>query len=99
MKREPIQFLTAPRVGKVIKFDGQRYVLVEHRLHYRKRDGEPTVILNWESQCADCEATFATTTPLSTPYITRRCKKHRKPGRPVVYAKASNTRMRKGGAK
>lgn len=99
MKREPIQFLTAPRVGKIIKIDGQRYVLVEHRLHYRKRDGEPTVILNWESQCADCGATFETTTPLTTPYITRRCKKHRKPGRPVAYARLSNTRMRKGDTK
>lgn len=99
MKREPIQFLTTPRVGKVITFDDQRYVLVEHRLHYRKQDGEPTVILAWESQCADCGAPFATTTPLKVPYITRRCKKHRKLGRPMADTKASNTRLRKGGAK
>jgi hypothetical protein len=36
MKLEPIQFLTVPQVGKVIKFDGQSYVLVEHRLDDRK---------------------------------------------------------------
>lgn len=99
MKREPIQFLTTPRGGKVITFDGQRYVLMEHRLHYRKRDGEPTVILSWESQCADCGTTFSTTTPLTAQYITRRCKKHRKPGQPVAYTKVSNNRSRKGGAK
>lgn len=99
MKRELIQFLTTPQVGNVITFDGQRYVLMEHRLHYRKRDSEPTVILSWESQCADCGAKFSTTTPLTAQYITRRCKKHRKPGRPVANTKTSTPRSRKGGAK
>lgn len=97
MRRDPILFRITPRVGKVMIIDGQRYVLVAQKLHYRQSDGEPTTILVWESSCAECGVPFETTTPLKVNYINRRCKKHRKPGRKVADAFRPN--VRKGGAK
>ena len=78
-----VNFRTVPMAGKKIQFKDQRYMLIGSE-PYRKRNGELSVILTWQSQCPECGEFFTTTSALVARYLIRRCKKHRKAGRPVT---------------
>jgi hypothetical protein len=78
-----VNFRITPKAGKTIKVEDQVYRLIGSA-PYAKAEGELSVILTWESQCAECGETFTTTSALITKYLSRRCRKHRKAGRPVT---------------
>ena len=84
-----VNFRITPKAGKTIKVEGQVYRLIGSS-PYEKAEGELSVILTWESRCAECGDTFTTTSALITKYLNRRCSKHRKAGHPVT--KKSNNR-------
>ena len=86
-----IAFRQAPAVGTVLMCDGQRYVVVDTRLH-RRKDGTPTTLIVWRSHCSDCGQPFELTTPLATKWPNRRCPMHRAPGRAVTAAARQRTR-------
>jgi len=79
---DAINFRVVPWVGKIIRYRNQHYELIGSE-PYRRRDGELSVILTWQSQCPECGATFTTTSGLVTRYLTRRCPSHHKAGKPV----------------
>jgi hypothetical protein len=55
---------------------------------YTRRDGTPSALLGWESQCVDCGVAFGFKTPNSEWFNpNRRCQTHRKPG---IVASAQN---------
>lgn len=68
------------RLGEAQDYKGQGYVCVAVSPHTR-RDGSPTVLLGWESECAECGETFSFKTPNTGKFEpNRRCQAHRKPG-------------------
>ena len=70
-----------PTLGLVELFiDEQVYRLIGHEPCERK-DGEPSLLLRWETNCPDCAARFSVTTGrrLSFQRVVRRCKPCRKP--------------------
>ena len=77
-----VNFRIVPRSGKIIRYQNQSYRLVGSE-PYRRRDGELSVILTWQSSCPECGGPFTTTSGLVTRYLTRRCPRHRKAGKPV----------------
>ncbi|MFN3297500.1 hypothetical protein [Caldimonas sp.] len=80
MKKQPLCFSTPPGLGARFSLEGQSYVLIKTQPHIR-RDGKPSVILTWRSQCLSCGADFEFTTGLSLLYVNRRCPAHHAPGR------------------
>lgn len=72
-----------PALMQVMEKAGQRFVCVGWQPHI-KTNGEPTVLIQWASRCADCGAPFqglAAARPEGP--MVRRCELHRSPGRRV----------------
>ena len=78
-----VNFQRTPRLGTVVMLQGQRYELVNTELYWR-RDGQPTVLLHWQSHCPECAAAFLVKTGLQQRYLNRRCPKHHRSGVPVA---------------
>lgn len=80
------------RVGEVKKYKNQTYQCVEVE-PYTRRDGTESVVLVWETACADCGRTFSFTTPNRRWFSpSRRCQSHRRPGvtpRPPIQQEAA----------
>ncbi len=89
-----IDFARRPEIGTVLMLEGQRYLLVDWSPHTRA-DGQPTILLHWESHCPDCGAAFILKTGLKAGAINRRCEKHHRMGVPVAKGK----KAWQGGAK
>ena len=89
-----IAFARCPEIGTVLMLEGQRYVLVDYTPH-TKANGQPTILLHWESHCPDCGATFLVKTGLKASAINRRCEQHHRMGVPV----ARGSKAWRGGAK
>ena len=73
------------RPGDTFHFKGQSYRCVGVQEHVR-RDGLPTELADVERVCPECGSAFRLTLPVDPAPAyspTRRCPKHRKPGRPV----------------
>lgn len=79
---QAIDFASAPEIGAVLIWKGQRYELIEVRPHVRK-DGAATSILTWLSTCPDCVEPFTHTSGLRSAGPNRRCAGCAKPLRPV----------------
>ena len=89
-----IAFARCPEIGTVLMLEGQRYVLVDCTPH-TKANGQPTILLHWESHCPDCGATFLVKTGLKASAINRRCEQHHRMGVPV----AKGSKAWRGGRK
>lgn len=64
---------------------GQTYTFVCYQPH-TTRDGREVDLAVWTSPCVVCGALFEVTThenPDVTPYLNRRCTKHKRPGQAV----------------
>jgi hypothetical protein len=68
-----VGFTAAPAIGTVIYLDGQRYELISTR-PTRRKDGTPTTLLTWSSECPRCGNPFMLTTGLVTKSLNRRCE-------------------------
>ncbi|MBA4754572.1 MAG: hypothetical protein H2050_07060 [Sphingobium sp.] len=77
-----IDFLSSPPIGTVVALDGQEYEMISSAPHQRK-DGTPTTLLTWATQCPDCGRPFQVTTGLVTKGLNRRCADHRQALKPV----------------
>lgn len=71
-----------PRLGGVMLVDGQSFELFEIQA-FRRNDGSTGKLLGWRSNCPHCGAEFKTTSVLGGHSPTRRCRVHRRPGKPV----------------
>jgi hypothetical protein len=75
-----------PRTDAGVTYRGQSYRRVGTKSHVR-RDGKVTQLAVWQSTCPVCGEAFeffsSRTTRLREP--SRRCPKHRAPGRRVVF--------------
>jgi len=80
MRTQSLSFSTPPGLGTRFTLEDQSYVLIKIQPHTR-RDGRPSMILTWRSQCLTCRANFEVTTGLSLQYVNRRCPAHHAPGR------------------
>lgn len=67
----------ADRYSVVI--DRQRYDLIATEPYVRK-DGTETVLLVWQTECAQCSEPFLFRTGLTVHSVGRRCQKHKRPG-------------------
>ena len=74
-----VHFQKTPHLGTVVMIQCQRYELVNTELHYRT-DGQPTVLLHWQSHCPECAVAFVVVTGLRQHYLNRRCPKHHRAG-------------------
>ncbi len=77
-----LAFSQTPPVGLVLSLDGQEYEMISSAPHQRK-DGTPTTLLTWTTQCPDCGRRFQVTTGLVTKGLNRRCADHRQALKPV----------------
>ncbi len=89
------EFKVTPMRGRVITRDRQKYRLEGSEYKSRRSDGEEYVLLTWSSHCTECDEIFETNSTLTVKYLNRRCKKHRKPGRPVK-SKSKKSKTTKG---
>lgn len=73
--------MNVPEIGDAIRHDGQGYLCVGHVDHVR-RNGSPTLLAVWESDCAQCGERFNFCRPaFARAFIpNRRCDQHRRPG-------------------
>jgi hypothetical protein len=78
-----VNFQKTPPLGTVVMLQGQRYELVNTELYWRI-DGQPTVLLHWQSHFPDCAAAFVVVTGLRQRYLNRRCPKYHRKGAPVT---------------
>ena len=81
-----IAFQSSPSLGSVYMKEGQRYECVGVE-GYQREDGQQSALLCWKTHCPECGAAFIAKTPLRHKGISRRCPKHRAPGRKVVSVK------------
>ena len=72
----------APRPGGRLMVDGQSFELLR-TFNFTRKDGSSGRLLAWRSHCPQCGAEFKTTSVLGGHTPTRRCKRHRAPGKPV----------------
>jgi hypothetical protein len=90
LRASPVVGACAPEDGATIKvFDGQAYELVG-TVPYTRRDGTATELRQWRGYCADCNAEFIFSSPISASKFSpnRRCTKHKRPGARVNSGKA-----------
>ena len=80
-----IAFDTAPEIGTVLLIEGQRYE-ISAIIPLQRRDGTPTKAIVWRGYCAECGQPFEQTSALRANLLNRRCRHHRRPGRPVTRA-------------
>ena len=81
---QTIDFNKTTAIGALLMKEGQRYELVAVKGHIRK-DGTPTILLSWQSHCADCGSAFKIVTGLRVKgSVNRRCPLHTSPGRSVT---------------
>lgn len=81
---QAIDFNKTPAIGALLMKEGQRYELAAANRHIRK-DGTPTILLTWQSHCADCGLAFEIVSGLRAKgSINRRCPLHTSPGRSVT---------------
>lgn len=61
-------------------YKGQIYRCVGSEPYTRQRDGSPTVLKVWESECTDCGVSFIFKTPSRKSKFepNRRCDEHKK---------------------
>jgi hypothetical protein len=79
-----IAHLPPPVRPLVLVYKGQGYRLLSSEV-VRRRDGEETTLLTWESRCAECGDSFLFTTPARASKFqpNRRCHRHKRPGQRV----------------
>jgi hypothetical protein len=87
-----VLFFEPPPQGFGIVIDGQEFRLRGYEPH-TKIDGSRTVLGLWVSDCAECGSTFTTKTPSLSAPDSRRCPKHKAPGKRVVRQLALNTQL------
>lgn len=68
-----IELQSAPPTGHEVTYKGQLYVCEATRNYIRKRDGVPSHLLDWRSNCVDCGTPFIQTTGLVLQWPVRRC--------------------------
>ena len=72
--------MASSRIGETREHKGQEYLCLAVS-PYTRRDGTQSLLLVWESKCAECGDTFAFKTPNRERFEpNRRCQAHRKPG-------------------
>lgn len=68
-----VDFSKPPTIGTVISLDDQSYELIGAEPHTRK-DGSPTHLLTWTSDCPRCGNPFLLKTGLVAKSLNRRCE-------------------------
>jgi hypothetical protein len=68
--------------GFVWIYKGQAYLPVGLRQTTNKA-GEPVVLVDWRTDCADCGVAFVVSTPRRFEYPNRRCDACKQPGKRV----------------
>lgn len=100
MKSYEVDFVSAPKVGTKVRFDGVPFELMRVEAHTRK-DGAQTSLLVWAATCVHCGDRFEAATGLRSKTITKRCERHRARGVPATKAAAKRrslwARMRQKG--
>jgi hypothetical protein len=76
------EFQAEPTLGTLLRLDDQAYELRDVKPHIRK-DGKPTRLLVWESECPSCGTGFEVVAGLKTKSLNRRCAECRRTGKPV----------------
>jgi len=71
-----------PDPGSVVTLGGQAFEFIRSE-PYRKVDGSTVDLTVWRSRCAECQASFFTKTGPTSLGPSRRCKAHRRGGKPV----------------
>jgi hypothetical protein len=69
-------------IGSSIDYEGQNYTL-RARHEYTNRAGRKVTILDWQSVCPACGASFVFTSPVRFRQPNRRCRDCHRPGSPV----------------
>jgi hypothetical protein len=69
-------------VGKRIRWKGQSYTLIRIK-PYERKDGRMSVVLVWQSRCAECGKSFEASTGRNPSSWKRRCPEHAIRGRPI----------------
>jgi len=88
-----IKFPSEPPMGTRFAIQEQEYVLYDSE-PYTRADGSSTILLVWQSHCASCGDEFFISTPLGfTTGQSRRCEKHREPGKKVRKVAAPKRRF------
>lgn len=71
-----------PPIGLAIEINGQRFDCVAHA-EYPRADGTKVECAVWQAECATCGEGFTSRTIAGRFAETRRCEKHRSPGKRV----------------
>lgn len=74
---------TMPPAGSVVDLGGQTFTFLRTE-PYRRIDGRETSLLVWTSHCAECGKQFWTRTSANSLGPSRRCRTHRRGGKPVA---------------
>ena len=77
-----IEFGDLPPIGVSVAINGQRYDLASIE-DYVRVDGQPSNVLVWQADCAECGAPFLSKSGSRAFPSIRRCDEHRLPGRKV----------------
>lgn len=78
-----IKFPSVPPMDTRFAIQTQEYILYDTE-PYTRADGTSATLLVWQSHCASCGEEFFISTPLGfTTGQSRRCEKHREPGKRV----------------
>jgi hypothetical protein len=81
-QRNHIEPIGLAPVGLAIAVNGQRFDLVAHE-PLTLRDGSTVPAMVWRAECAECGEGFTSRTIAGQFAGTRRCEKHRQPGKRV----------------
>ena len=87
-----INFTSPPKVGTILMCEGQRYEVVSLEPYVRK-DGTTSILIVWQTWCAETGLPFTIKTGLAAKSVNRRCEKHAKPSKAVTAA--GRNRLRK----
>ena len=68
----------APAIGFKMQYNNTNHTLQSSE-PYTRKDGNQSVILNWQTKCQICGLEFEQVSGLSGKFLNSKCKEHRKP--------------------
>lgn len=69
---------TAPAIGFKMQYNNTSHILIASE-PYTRKDGNQSVLLNWQTECRVCGVKFQQLSGLSGKFLNSKCKEHRNP--------------------